>query len=46
VLDGNPSGQRRRAARHIAGRAEDAEECAELLAMLGLTAEDGLAPED
>jgi hypothetical protein len=46
VIDGNPPEQRRRAARHIAGRARDARECAELLAMLGLTADDGLAPED
>jgi hypothetical protein len=41
-----PPAQRRRAARHIAGRAENAEQCAELLDMLGLTAEDGLAPEE
>jgi hypothetical protein len=41
----NPPDQRRRAARHIAGRASSAEECAELLDMLGLTAEDGLKPE-
>jgi hypothetical protein len=33
---------RRRAARTIASNATDATECTEFLAMLGLTAEDGL----
>ena len=46
VLDGNPPEQRRRAARHIASIAEDPRQCAELLDMLGLTAHDGLAPEE
>jgi hypothetical protein len=46
VLDGNPPEQRRRAARHIASRADNAEQCAELLDMLGLRADDGLAPEE
>lgn len=38
--------QRHRAARHVAARSTSAEECAELLAMLGLTAEEGLAAEE
>ena len=42
----NPPDQRRRAARNIGGRAKSAEECAELLDMLGLTAEEGLTPEN
>ena len=42
----NPPDQRRRAARHIAAHSKTAEECAELLAMLGLTAEDGLDREN
>jgi hypothetical protein len=46
VLDGNPPEQRRRAARHVASRADNAEQCAELLDMLGLRADDGLAPEE
>ena len=41
----SPPEQRRRAARHIASRVDSAEQCAELLDMLGLTAEDGLARE-
>ncbi|MFI9387472.1 hypothetical protein [Kutzneria sp. NPDC052558] len=41
-----PPAVRRRAARHIAARAENAEQCAELLDMLGLTAEDGLSREE
>jgi hypothetical protein len=45
VLNECPPAQRRRAARHIAGRADNAEQCAELLDMLGLTANDGLSPE-
>lgn len=35
---------RHRAARRIASEAVDAAECAELLDMLGLTAEDGIPP--
>ncbi len=46
VLDGNPPEQRRRAARHVASRAEGARECAELLEMLGLKAEDGVVVEE
>lgn len=46
VIDGNPPEQRRRAARQIAGRAENAAECAELLAMLGLTPEDARRPQE
>ncbi len=42
----NPPNERRRAARRIATEAADAEECAELLAMLGLTAADGLERAD
>jgi hypothetical protein len=38
--------QRRAAARRIATEADDADECRELLAMLGLTAADGLRPAD
>ena len=41
-----PPEQRRRAARHIASRADNAEQCAEMLDMLGLTAEDGLSPKE
>ena len=41
-----PLSQRRSAARVIAGRAENAAECAELLDMLGLTAHDGLTPQE
>jgi hypothetical protein len=37
-----PPAQRRNAARAVASLATDAEDCAELLGMLGLTAEDGL----
>lgn len=37
-----PPEQRRKAARAVATLATDAEDCAELLGMLGLTAEDGL----
>ncbi|GAA3440525.1 hypothetical protein [Kutzneria kofuensis] len=46
VLDGNPPQQRRRAARHVASLSDNAEQCAELLDMLGLSADDGLAPEE
>jgi hypothetical protein len=46
VVDGNPPEQRRRAARHIASISDDSRECAELLDMLGLSADDGLAPEE
>lgn len=42
----NPPDERRRAARRIATEAVDADECAELLGMLGLTAEDGILPAD
>jgi hypothetical protein len=38
-----PPPQRRNAARTVATLATDAEDCATLLAMLGLTAEDGLS---
>lgn len=41
----NPPEQRRAAVRRIATAAVDAVECAELLAMLGLNAADGLAPD-
>lgn len=44
VMNVNPPEQRRRAARHIASRARDAQECAELLAMLGLTTDDARPP--
>lgn len=37
-----PPPQRRNAARAVASLAHDAEDCAQLLAMLGLTAADGL----
>lgn len=46
TISDNPPEQRRRAARHIAARANSRQECAELLAMLGLTADDGLNRED
>ncbi|HTI22990.1 MAG TPA: hypothetical protein VL652_18490 [Kutzneria sp.] len=46
VLDGNPPEQRRRAARHIASRSDNPRQCAEILDMLGLTADDGLAPQE
>lgn len=39
---GNTPWERRRAARTVAHHAVDAEDAAELLAMLGLTAADGL----
>ena len=38
-----PPEQRRMAARTVAGLATDAQDCAQLLAMLGLSAEDGLS---
>lgn len=38
-----PPAQRRNAARAVATLATDAEDCAMLLAMLGLSAEDGLS---
>ncbi|TDQ01453.1 hypothetical protein [Labedaea rhizosphaerae] len=38
-----PPEQRRKAARAVATLATDAEDCAQLLAMLGLTAADGLS---
>jgi hypothetical protein len=46
VLDVNPPEQRRRAARYIASWSEDSRQCAELLEMLGLRAEDGVAGEE
>lgn len=39
----NPPNERRAAARIVASNAVDAGECAELLAMLGLTAADGIS---
>ena len=38
--------ERRRAVRHVASQAEDAGDCAALLAALGLTAAEGLAEEN
>jgi hypothetical protein len=48
LLDGAncPPEQLRRAARYIASQSDNAEACAELLDMLGLTAADGLAREE
>jgi hypothetical protein len=48
LLDGAncPPEQLRRAARYIASRSDDAQECAELLDVLGLTAADGLTREE
>ncbi|EWM10743.1 hypothetical protein [Kutzneria sp. 744] len=46
VVDGNPPEQRRRAARTVASVSDDPRQCAELLDMLGLSADDGLAPEE
>ncbi|MEV6612020.1 hypothetical protein [Kutzneria sp. NPDC051319] len=46
VLDGNPPEQRRRAVRTVASLSDDPRHCAELLDMLGLRADDGLAPEE
>ena len=43
VMNDNTPQQRRLAARHVASRARDARECAEMLSMLGLTADDGLS---
>lgn len=40
----NPPADLYRAARSIASHARDADDCAELLEALGLTAADGLAP--
>jgi len=42
VLDGTTSEQRRRAARYVAGLSENSRQCAEVLEMLGLRAEDGV----
>ncbi|WP_436501767.1 hypothetical protein [Actinokineospora sp. HUAS TT18] len=42
----NTSHERARAARQVAAHARDAVDCADLLAMLGLTADDGLISED
>ncbi len=42
---GNPASERLRAARVVASRAYDADECAALLAMLGLSVQDGLSSE-
>lgn len=43
VMNDNTPRQRRLAARHVASRARDSRECAEMLSMLGLTADDGLS---
>ena len=40
---GNPGSERARAARTVAAMAVDAAECAELLAALGLSAQDGVS---
>ncbi|AHH97986.1 hypothetical protein GCM10010174_06030 [Kutzneria viridogrisea] len=41
-----PPHQLRRAARYVAASADSPQECAQLLDMLGLSAEDGRHPED
>lgn len=42
---GNTAAERRRAVRAVAAVAVNADECAELLAMLGLDAQDGVSAE-
>lgn len=41
---GNPAFDRARAVRTVAAMSGSAEECADLLAMLGLSAQDGVSP--